>query len=142
MNADKAITLEPFDFYGTGEVAPPSGEPQVQPSLPDPRESRGYLFRLEASTPLWLALIYPVGLDDSMYAEVGNLLASQEAARIGSLEDSPVMISPPEALSQPAIARILKSATSSTLLLHRRQDFVVQLRLVRLSGTSEGSGHA
>ncbi len=136
---------EAFDFYGTGFVgeAPVQG-PEFASSMDPSTEASalgGFLFRLHSEPSSWLALLHPRGLEESLYAELGNLLASREADRLSALAGMPVAISPPEPLSTPAIARLQAIATQRLRLEHRTGGHVVPLLLLRIQDSREEAGN-
>jgi hypothetical protein len=124
--------FETFDFYGTGRIEAAEAGADLRMS--------GWLFAVEASSREWFALLVPEHEEDSMYAELGNVLASRYAGNLAIALGEKVDLSPPEPIDADRAAGLLASATRSTALVHRRSDGTrVPLITLRISRPMEGS---
>jgi hypothetical protein len=116
-----------FDFYHLGKVklqeaalaVPLDRFPAAFPIVSeDQSPAIGYSFRGDVSGVLILNV--PGGADASVYAEMGNVIASMVATRLANDEQLDVMISEPSFLSSSALRKLVGAtpALESRTYLH------------------------
>src|SRR4051812_21727541 len=94
MDLQKLMDALPkaFDFYHLGkvkmELADPSG--QIAPDL------SALAYQIHGDITAILVLLFPPDLDESTYAEMGNVIASQLVTQASDLTQIDLMISPPK----------------------------------------------
>ncbi len=120
-----------FEFYHLGsvklqEAALAAPRPELFPAASEDQvPAIGYSFRGDVSGVLILNV--PGGADVSLYAEMGNIIASQVATRLARDEQLDVMISAPNYLSSAALRKLLTgpSRLESRTYLHHLNDQAV-----------------
>ena len=117
-----------FEFYHLGKVklqeaALASPRPDFFPAASEDQvPAIGYSFRGDVTGVLILGV--PGGADLSVYAELGNIIASQIATQLATQDGLDVMISAPNFLSSSALRKLVSGGThieSRTYLHHLDQ---------------------
>lgn len=116
---------EEFEFYHLGKIAratekPDSTDPQTELELGNSSYFAFQMIGDAVGVNATLLISFPKNLDLSIYSEVGNILASQLASKVG------FMTSPPIYLKSEQAARIIENARGSLL---RREYFHLYDRL-------------
>jgi hypothetical protein len=125
LSAISNLLPEHFDFYSLGTVDLQS-KVEASETLPlDFDLLRGVGFRvyhLDDAPSALLLFVFGADLDESMYAEMGNILASRLCQSLTKEQKSEMMISPPIALKSPQLKRLAgpdgKFAGAGRLYLH------------------------
>ncbi len=123
--------FSPFDFFGTGSVklAPENWELGLEEGRPT-EETSAFLFRIESDPMEWMVLLYPSGLDDALYAELGNIFASREADRLS--QENPgdlVLVSPPRQVPRATLTSLLRLPAERQQIEHQALSGTVHLEL-------------
>jgi hypothetical protein len=105
-----------FDFYHLGVVRMQEG---IQDDLWT-GEAKAIGFAIEGDVRSALLIRVEFAEDMSVYAEMGNIIASQLATRLAAEHDLDVLISPPRTMSARSVARLLSSLEQSGRRFERR----------------------
>lgn len=146
---------EGFDFYHLGRIersdSPLAGPDLGRAQVSDDRASIAYAIQGEESC--LIVLRFDGALDRSMYAEAGNILASQFVADLERRRGVIAVLSPPRELTPRQLGRLLADPGADTAeprltrhYLHRLTDgSSVRLDAVILpasTDSTEGTGNA
>src|SRR4051794_8579843 len=103
-----------FDFYHLGRVETREGSPfplfDLESALLGNESALSFQLRGDVSGTLLVLFDsrFTHGLDTSVYAELGNILASRVADRLNESSGLDVMISPPQTLGESGLKNIAK----------------------------------
>ncbi len=127
-----------FDFYHLGKIQLQGTEIFIENT-----QSIGFQFIGDLSA--WMIVFFQSTLDASMYAEVGNLLASQVATQLYFKNGLEVMISPPQSFTQAQVQSLCHSSVSEIrrqTYCHFYQNSVIPIETWVISVARELKGHA
>lgn len=140
---------ERFEFFHLGTV---TAAADAADGLAEPADARGAAFRVsdaESERELaWVVLVFDEGLDEDVYVELGNVIASRFAGALARARGLPhgASLSPPRALDGERLRRLLRayapqlSAGPETRLYHhRRPDRVIPVRAWILPAAPQGA---
>lgn len=138
-----------FDFYHLGRIErePEADDTGVFDTLGGPvsDDRAAIAFAIQGEATGLLVLRFDAGLDRSVYAEAGNILASQLVADLEQRLGLAATLTPPRELAPRQLARLLESGGHRLPYLHRQRDgSAVRLEalLIPASPPSEGTGNA
>lgn len=118
---------EHFEFYDQGEVGQalrslsdsPSGE-TVLPLAPESTADKfGIMILIQGDIKGVLIALFDNGLDNSMYSEMVNVIASRLADRLSAEDEVDVVISPPKVLDTESLERTLTQVLKDQKLVTR-----------------------
>jgi hypothetical protein len=90
-----------FNFYHLGQVQLSENEIGFQDL-----QVRGVGFQVFGDVSVFLMILFASDLDFSIYAELGNVIASQLASQLSRMKNIEVMISSPQDLSNLMLKRL------------------------------------
>jgi hypothetical protein len=124
-------------FYHLGEIRE-AGPGALSPDELEDLSAIGY--SLQGDVRGVLVILVEKGLDDEVYSEAGNLIASRLATELGAAHGLDVMISPPRSLAPEQILRLAPRFLVSKTYLHRHEDHAVPVQVAILQ--EQGATHA
>lgn len=134
-----------FDFYGLGKVLRTGMISGIEALCQEP-ELGAHAFALQGDLKGVLILFFPARLDSSLYAEMGNIIASRVCSGLSSQLGLDVLVSPPRELGkEESLKRVLEHPEPLFWSYRHLQDESspsVSLSVVLLSAPSEGAHHA
>jgi hypothetical protein len=128
-----------FEFYNLGQVSLTEST-QTFPT----QDCTAIGFRLYGDVTALLILLFPLGLDVSLYSEMGNILASRIANQLTSHNKMEVMVSPPSPISEDQFEQLIRRTTGMIRrsYVHLYKSTVIPVETVILPSPSEGTGYA
>lgn len=107
-----------FSFYDQGQVILQNSIKSIlEPTIPARLESRrgvGFrIFHLDNAPSAILIFLFDANEDESMYTEMGNILASKLCQSLSEQEKSEMMISPPIQLQSHQLLRLSSQHTGT-----------------------------
>lgn len=133
----RALPLR-FAFYNMGEVE------LQQETTPIDEDVSAISYRMYGDVKSLLIVLFPKGLDLSLYAELGNVIASKIATQLSSDTSLDVMVSPPQILNevQTQKLRLSQEHMIRRNYAHLYSNSLVQVETLILFGALEETGYA
>jgi hypothetical protein len=133
---------EAMPFYHLGEVRLSE---EILPTQKELAEMEVLGFSFQGDLRGLMLVLFDPGLDASVYAEMGNLIAANTATRLSRERALDVLISPPKKLETALVSKIIDQGSMiihrTYLHVHQGKSVPVQTWILPYTGT-EVVGHA